>query len=54
MFNTSLPPGPGMSIRVHPDQEQLRALFTQAGFDKADYFNMAAGVVAVHRGFKLC
>jgi len=42
------------SIRVHPDQDELRALFTQAGFDKADYYNMAAGVVAVHRGFKLC
>ena len=42
------------SIRVHPDQEQLRTSFAEAGFDKVDYFNLAAGVVAVHRGFKLC
>ena len=41
------------SIRVHPDQEQLRALFVQAGFERVEYFNMTAGVVAVHRGFKL-
>jgi demethylmenaquinone methyltransferase/2-methoxy-6-polyprenyl-1,4-benzoquinol methylase len=42
------------SIRVHPNQEQLRELFSQAGFERVDYFNMAAGAVAVHRGFKLC
>jgi demethylmenaquinone methyltransferase / 2-methoxy-6-polyprenyl-1,4-benzoquinol methylase len=42
------------SIRVHPDQNQLRDLFRQAGFEKVEYFNMAAGVVAVHRGFKIC
>jgi demethylmenaquinone methyltransferase / 2-methoxy-6-polyprenyl-1,4-benzoquinol methylase len=42
------------SIRLHPDQNQLCALFRQAGFDKVEYFNMAAGVVAVHRGFKIC
>ena len=42
------------SIRLHPDQNQLSALFRQAGFDKVEYFNLAAGVVAVHRGFKIC
>jgi demethylmenaquinone methyltransferase/2-methoxy-6-polyprenyl-1,4-benzoquinol methylase len=41
------------SIRVHPDQNQLRDLFVQAGFERVEYFNLAAGVVAVHRGFKL-
>jgi demethylmenaquinone methyltransferase/2-methoxy-6-polyprenyl-1,4-benzoquinol methylase len=41
------------SIRVHPDQRQLRAMFEQAGFERVDYFNLAAGVVAVHRGFRL-
>ncbi len=42
------------SIRVHPDQNQLRDLFVQASFEHVKYFNMAAGAVAVHRGFKLC
>jgi demethylmenaquinone methyltransferase/2-methoxy-6-polyprenyl-1,4-benzoquinol methylase len=42
------------SIRVHPDQETLRTMFVDAGFERTDYYNMAAGVVAVHRGFKLC
>ena len=40
------------SIRMHPDQETLKTMMTEAGFDKADYFNLAAGVVALHRGFK--
>lgn len=40
------------SIRVHPDQESLKALMEQAGFENVDYFNMAMGVVALHRGFK--
>ena len=40
------------SIRMHPDQETLKTMMTAAGFDKADYFNLAAGVVALHRGFK--
>ena len=40
------------SIRMHPDQETLKTMMTAAGFDKTDYFNLAAGVVALHRGFK--
>ena len=40
------------SIRVHPDQETLRAMMEQAGFEKVEYFNLALGVVALHRGFK--
>ena len=40
------------SIRVHPDQESLKALMEQAGFENVDYFNMVMGVVALHRGFK--
>ncbi|MBL8382109.1 MAG: bifunctional demethylmenaquinone methyltransferase/2-methoxy-6-polyprenyl-1,4-benzoquinol methylase UbiE [Burkholderiales bacterium] len=39
------------SIRRHPDQETLKAMMTAAGFDRVDYFNLAAGVVALHRGF---
>lgn len=41
------------SIRMHPDQPTLRAMFEGAGFERCDYFNLSAGVVAVHRGFKL-
>ena len=40
------------SIRMHPDQETLKAMMYGAGFDKVDYFNLASGVVALHRGFK--
>ncbi|MFO1363068.1 MAG: bifunctional demethylmenaquinone methyltransferase/2-methoxy-6-polyprenyl-1,4-benzoquinol methylase UbiE [Burkholderiales bacterium] len=41
------------SIRVHPDQEALRALMERAGLENVEYFNLAAGVVALHRGWKL-
>jgi demethylmenaquinone methyltransferase/2-methoxy-6-polyprenyl-1,4-benzoquinol methylase len=40
------------SIRMHPDQETLKGMMLGAGFDKVDYFNLTAGVVALHRGFK--
>ncbi len=41
------------SIRMHPDQETLKAMMAQAGLERIDYFNLAAGVVALHRGYKL-
>jgi demethylmenaquinone methyltransferase/2-methoxy-6-polyprenyl-1,4-benzoquinol methylase len=41
------------SIRVHPDQETLKSMMESAGLGRVDYFNLAAGVVALHRGFKL-
>src|SRR5574340_621981 len=34
------------SIRMHPDQEQLKAMMEECGFDRVDYHNLAAGVVA--------
>ena len=40
------------SIRVHPSQAELAEMMEQAGFDRVDHFNLTAGVVAVHRGFK--
>ena len=40
------------SIRMHPDQEALRYLMEQAGLEDVEYFNLAAGVVALHRGRK--
>jgi len=41
------------SIRMHPDQETLKKMMEDAGLAKVEFFNMAAGVVALHRGFKL-
>jgi demethylmenaquinone methyltransferase / 2-methoxy-6-polyprenyl-1,4-benzoquinol methylase len=41
------------SIRVHPDQESLKQMMEQAGFERVEYFNLAAGVVALHRGYRL-
>jgi demethylmenaquinone methyltransferase / 2-methoxy-6-polyprenyl-1,4-benzoquinol methylase len=38
------------SIRVHPDQEALKKLMEDAGFDHVDYHNLTAGVVALHVG----
>ena len=38
------------SIRVHPDQPTLKAMMEKAGFERVDWFNLAAGVVALHRG----
>ncbi len=40
------------SIRMHPDQETLKNMMTEAGFAKAEFFNLTGGIVAVHRGFK--
>lgn len=40
------------SIRMHPDQEALRSLMEQAGLEHVEYFNLTAGVVALHRGQK--
>ena len=40
------------SIRMHPDQQALREMMEQAGLEDVEFFNMAAGVVALHRGRK--
>jgi demethylmenaquinone methyltransferase/2-methoxy-6-polyprenyl-1,4-benzoquinol methylase len=40
------------SIRMHPDQDALKAMMEQAGFERVEYFNLAAGVVALHRGYR--
>ena len=40
------------SIRVHPDQQQLKMLMEHAGLERVEYFNLSAGVVALHRGYK--
>jgi demethylmenaquinone methyltransferase/2-methoxy-6-polyprenyl-1,4-benzoquinol methylase len=40
------------SIRVHPNQDTLLKMMETAGFERCCYFNLAGGVVAVHRGYK--
>lgn len=40
------------SIRMHPDQETLKQMMLDAGLGKVDYYNLAAGVVALHKGWK--
>lgn len=40
------------SIRRHPNQETLADMLKKAGFEKVDYHNLAAGIVAIHRGWK--
>ncbi|MCK0713460.1 bifunctional demethylmenaquinone methyltransferase/2-methoxy-6-polyprenyl-1,4-benzoquinol methylase UbiE [Chromohalobacter sarecensis] len=41
------------SIRMHPDQETLKAMMEDAGLERVEYTNMTGGVVALHRGIKL-
>jgi demethylmenaquinone methyltransferase/2-methoxy-6-polyprenyl-1,4-benzoquinol methylase len=41
------------SIRMHPDQQSLAAMLERAGLAEVEYFNLSAGVAAVHRGVKL-
>jgi demethylmenaquinone methyltransferase/2-methoxy-6-polyprenyl-1,4-benzoquinol methylase len=40
------------SIRMHPDQESLKAMMGEAGFERVTYHNMTGGIVALHRGIK--
>ncbi len=40
------------SIRMHPDQETLKAMMEAVGFEQVTYHNLTQGVVALHRGFK--
>lgn len=40
------------SIRMHPDQETLKGMMEQVGFEQTTYHNLTGGIVALHRGFK--
>jgi demethylmenaquinone methyltransferase/2-methoxy-6-polyprenyl-1,4-benzoquinol methylase len=40
------------SIRMHPGQQELKALMHKAGFGHVDFHNMSGGVVALHVGIK--
>jgi len=39
------------SIRMHPDQDTLKDMILEAGFDHCDVHNLTGGIVALHRGF---
>jgi demethylmenaquinone methyltransferase/2-methoxy-6-polyprenyl-1,4-benzoquinol methylase len=41
------------SIRMHPDQETLKKMMAEAGLSNVEYWNLAAGVVALHLWYKL-
>jgi demethylmenaquinone methyltransferase/2-methoxy-6-polyprenyl-1,4-benzoquinol methylase len=41
------------SIRMHPDQETLKGMMSEAGFNRVSYHNMTGGMVALHRGIKV-
>jgi demethylmenaquinone methyltransferase/2-methoxy-6-polyprenyl-1,4-benzoquinol methylase len=40
------------SIRLHPDQATLSGMLRDAGLSQVEVFNLAAGVVAIHRGYR--
>lgn len=40
------------SIRMHPDQDALKAMMKAAGFGHVDVHNLSAGIVALHVGIK--
>jgi len=41
------------SIRKHPGQEELKQMMEQAGCARVEFYNLTAGVVALHVGHKL-
>jgi demethylmenaquinone methyltransferase/2-methoxy-6-polyprenyl-1,4-benzoquinol methylase len=41
------------SIRRHPAQEQLKEMMEANGFERCEYFNLSAGIVALHVGYRL-
>lgn len=40
------------SIRMHPNQDTLKEMMEDAGFEQTKYFNLTGGIVALHRGYK--
>ncbi len=40
------------SIRMHPNQETLKGMILEAGFDKCEVHNLTGGIVAIHKGIK--
>jgi demethylmenaquinone methyltransferase/2-methoxy-6-polyprenyl-1,4-benzoquinol methylase len=40
------------SIRMHPDQQTLKAMMLKGGFNHVDFHNLTGGLVALHVGIK--
>lgn len=40
------------SIRMHPDQETLKNMMVDAGFEQCKFINLSGGIVAIHKGYK--
>jgi demethylmenaquinone methyltransferase / 2-methoxy-6-polyprenyl-1,4-benzoquinol methylase len=41
------------SIRLHPAQDELKAMMESCGLERVEYWNLSGGVVALHRGYRL-
>jgi demethylmenaquinone methyltransferase/2-methoxy-6-polyprenyl-1,4-benzoquinol methylase len=41
------------SIRKHPDQATLKQMMEEAGLSRVDVRNLSAGIVAIHRGYRI-
>ncbi len=41
------------SIRVHPNQEELKKIMQKEKFENISYVNMNGGIVAIHKGYKI-
>jgi demethylmenaquinone methyltransferase/2-methoxy-6-polyprenyl-1,4-benzoquinol methylase len=37
---------------MHPDQETLKSMMEEVGFEMTSYENLTGGIVALHKGFK--
>ena len=40
------------SIRMHPNQEKLKSMIIDSGYNKCKFFNLLNGVVAIHKAVK--
>lgn len=40
------------SIRMHPNQEELKTMIERAGFEDCRYYNLTGGIVALHVAYK--
>mgnify|MGYP001555496320 FL=1 len=40
------------SIRMHPDQDTLKDMMEDVGFNQVEFHNMTGGIVALHKGTK--
>lgn len=40
------------SIRMHPDQDALKNMVIESGFDDCKFYNLLNGIVAIHVGYK--